>query len=83
MKDLGDAQYILGIQIVWNRKNKTLAMSQSSYIDKMLLRYRMQNFKKGLFPYKYGIHLSKEHCPKTPQEVEDLRNISYVPLLGV
>ena len=51
MKDLGDAQYVLGIQIVRNRKNKTLAMSQASYIDKMLSRYKMQNSKKGLLPY--------------------------------
>ncbi|KAA0054844.1 hypothetical protein E5676_scaffold1142G00250 [Cucumis melo var. makuwa] len=25
----------------------------------------------------YGIHLSKEECPKTPQEVEDMSNIPY------
>ena len=30
MKDLREAQYVLGSQIVWNRKNKTLAMSQTS-----------------------------------------------------
>ncbi|TYJ96575.1 gag/pol protein [Cucumis melo var. makuwa] len=26
---------------------------------------------------RYGIHLSKEQCPKTPQEVEDMSNIPY------
>ena len=31
MKDLENAQYVLGIQIVQNRKNKTLVMSQTSY----------------------------------------------------
>ena len=82
MKDLGDAQYVLGIQIVRNRKNKTLAMSQASYIDKMLSRYKMQNSKKGLLPYRYEIHLSKEQCPKTPQEVEDMRNIPYASAVG-
>ncbi|KAA0047788.1 gag/pol protein [Cucumis melo var. makuwa] len=82
MKDLGNAQYILGIQIVRNRKKKTLAMSQTSYIDKMLLRYKMQNFKKGQLPYRYVIHLSKEQCPKTPQEVEDVSNISYASTVG-
>ena len=60
MKDLEDAQYILRIQIVRTRKNKTLAMSQACYIDKMLSRYKMQNSKKGLLSYKYGVHLSKE-----------------------
>ncbi|TYK15887.1 gag/pol protein [Cucumis melo var. makuwa] len=82
MKDLGNAQYILGIQIVQNRKNKTLAMSQTSYIDKMLSRYKMQNSKKGLLPYRYEIHLSKEQCPKTPQEVEDMSNIPYASAVG-
>ncbi|KAL0560594.1 hypothetical protein IC582_001003 [Cucumis melo] len=77
MKDLGNAQYVLGIQIVRNRKNRTLVMYQASYIDKMLFRYKIQNSKKGLLPYRYGIHLSKEQCPKTPQEVENMIKFSY------
>ncbi|KAL0559431.1 hypothetical protein IC582_004041 [Cucumis melo] len=82
MKDLGNAQYVVGIQIVQNRKNKTLVMSQTSYIDKMLSRYKMQNSKKDLLPYRYGIHLSKEQWPKTPQEVEDMSNIPYASAVG-
>jgi len=46
MKDMGEAQYVLGIQIVRNRKNRTLAMSQASYIDKVLSRFKMQDSKK-------------------------------------
>ncbi|KAL0554623.1 hypothetical protein IC582_008549 [Cucumis melo] len=82
MKNLGNAQYVLGFQIVWNRKNKTLAMSQTSYIDKMLSRYKMHNSKKGLLLYRYGIHLSKKQCPNTPQEVEDMSNILYASAVG-
>ncbi|KAA0050040.1 gag/pol protein [Cucumis melo var. makuwa] len=73
---------LIGNDVVWNRKNKTLAMSQTSYIDKMLSRYKMHNSKKGLLPYRYGIHLSKEQCPKTPQEVEDMSNIPYASAVG-
>ena len=43
----------------------------------MLSRYKMQNSKRGLLPFKHGIHLSKEQFPKTPQEVEDMRHIPY------
>ena len=32
--------------------------------------------------YIYEIHLSKEQCPKTPQEVEDMRNIPYASAVG-
>ena len=50
MKDLGGASYILGIQIIRDRKNKILALSQASYIDKVLARFSMQDSKKGLLP---------------------------------
>ena len=36
MKDLGEASYILGIQIIRDLKNKLLALSQASCIDKVL-----------------------------------------------
>src|SRR5215813_10348362 len=49
MKDLGEANYVLGIQILRDHKKWLLAMSQASYIDKILIRFRMQNSKKGNF----------------------------------
>ena len=60
MKDLGEASYILGIQIIRDRKNKLLALSQASYIDKVLARFLMRDSKKGLLSIKHGIILSKE-----------------------
>ncbi|TYK15863.1 gag/pol protein [Cucumis melo var. makuwa] len=59
-----------------------LALSQATYIDKMLVRYSMQNSKKGLLPFRHGVHLSKEQCPKTPQEFEDMRRIPYASAVG-
>ncbi|KAL0540186.1 hypothetical protein IC582_024419 [Cucumis melo] len=82
IKDLGEAQYVLGIQIIRDRKKKMLALSQATYIDKMLVRYLMQNSKKGLLPFRHGVHLSKEQCPKTPQEVEYMRRILYALAVG-
>ncbi|TYK02840.1 gag/pol protein [Cucumis melo var. makuwa] len=31
---------------------------------------------------RHGVHLSKEQCPKTPQEVEDMRRIPYASAVG-
>ena len=39
MKDLGNANYILGIQIIRDIKNRVLALSQAAYIDKMLTHF--------------------------------------------
>ena len=82
MKDLGEASYVLGIQILRDRKKQLLAMSQTSYIDNILVRFGMQNSKKGNLPYRHGIHLSKEQSPKTPQGVEEMRHISYASAVG-
>ena len=82
MKDLGEASYILGIQIIRDRKKRLLAMSQASYIDKILVRFGMQNSKKGNLPFRHGIHLSKEQSPKTPQQVEEIRHIPYASAVG-
>ena len=48
----------------------------------MLARFSMQNSKKGLLPARHGIILSKEQCPKTPQEEEDMRRIPYASAVG-
>ena len=82
MKDLGKAIYILGIEIIRDRKKKLLALSQASYIDKVLARFLMQDSKKGLLLTQHGIILSKEQFPKTPQEEEDMRRIPYASVVG-
>ncbi|KAA0067075.1 gag/pol protein [Cucumis melo var. makuwa] len=38
---------------------------------------KVQTFKARLVAKGHGVHLSKEQCPKTPQEVEDMRRIIY------
>ena len=60
MKDLGNASYVLGIQILRDRKNKLLALSQASYVDKVLARFSMQISKKGLLPTRHRVSLSKQ-----------------------
>ena len=82
MKDLGEASYILGIQIIRDRKNKLSALSQAFYIDNVLARFSIQDSKKGLLPTQHGIIISKEQCPKKPQEEEDMRRIPYASAVG-
>jgi Reverse transcriptase (RNA-dependent DNA polymerase) len=41
MKDLGEAVYILGIEIYRDRSKRRIRLSQSIYIDKVLNRFSM------------------------------------------
>jgi hypothetical protein len=60
MKDLGEAAYILGIKIYRYRSKRVIRLSQDAYIDKILNRFNMQDFKKDLLPMSHRITLSKK-----------------------
>ena len=36
MKDMGEARYVLGVEITQNRSKKLLGLSQEAYINKIL-----------------------------------------------
>ena len=82
MKDLGEANYVLGIRIIRDRRNKTIALSQASYIDKILEKFAMQNSKKGGQPSRSGITLSTGNCPRAPEERKYMEKVPYASAAG-
>ena len=82
MKDLSEANYILGIKLLRDQKNKVLVLSQASYIDKIVTRFGMENSKRGLLLFRHGIHLSKEQSPKTLEEKELMSKKPYASAVG-
>ncbi|KAK8676479.1 hypothetical protein V6N13_142053 [Hibiscus sabdariffa] len=82
MKDLGEAAYILGVKIYRDRSRRLLGLSQSTYIDKVLKRFSMEESKRGFFPMRHGISLSKEMCPSSTQERERMSQIPYASAIG-
>ena len=42
----------------------------------------MRDSKKGFLPFKHGITLSKDQCPKTPDEIEKMKVIPYASAVG-
>ncbi|KAL0411190.1 UNVERIFIED_CONTAM: Retrovirus-related Pol polyprotein from transposon TNT 1-94 [Sesamum latifolium] len=77
MKDMGEASYILGIKIYRDRSRRLLGLTQSSYIEKVLKRFKMEHSKRGLLPMRHGIKLSKKQSPKTNEELKRMSNIPY------
>ena len=51
MKDLREAQHVLGIKIIRDRKNKVITFSQENYIDSILSKYNMQDSKKRIYTF--------------------------------
>ncbi|KAK8655659.1 hypothetical protein V6N13_108231 [Hibiscus sabdariffa] len=82
MKDLGEASYVLGVKIYRDRSRRLLGLSQSTYIDKVLKQFSVEESKRGFLPMRHGISLSKEMCPSTPQERERMSQIPYASTIG-
>ena len=82
MKNLGEANCILGIKILRDQKNKLLTLFQASYIDKSLTKFNIENSKKGTLDFRHEIHLSKEQSPKTPKRKECISRIPYASTIG-
>ena len=82
MKDLGEATYILGIKIYRHRPNRLLALSQRTYIDKILKRFSMDNSKRGLLPVIKVIKLSVTQCPAIAKEKEEMSSKPYASAIS-
>ncbi|KAL0400373.1 UNVERIFIED_CONTAM: Retrovirus-related Pol polyprotein from transposon RE2 [Sesamum radiatum] len=82
IKDMGEASYILGIKIHRDRSRRILELTQSSYIEKVLKRFKMEYSKRGLLSMRHGIKLSKKQSPKTAEELKRMSDIPYAPTVG-
>ena len=58
-----------------------LGLSQARYIDKVLVRFSMQNSKKGLLPFRHGVPLFDDQRPKTHEEENMMRQVPYASII--
>jgi hypothetical protein len=82
MADLGEAHYILGIQIKRNRDEGWIRINQKRYIDDVLERFGMADCKPMSAPMDPNVKLSKGMSPKTRSEEENMKTVPYQNAVG-
>jgi hypothetical protein len=82
MKDLGAARQILGMEIFKDRRNGKLWLSQQKYVEKILLRFGMNDVKPVSVPLASHFKLSSSLCPSTKEEKEYMSRIPYANAVG-
>nr|GEZ25302.1 hypothetical protein [Tanacetum cinerariifolium] len=75
-EDFGEATFILGIKIYRDRSKRLIGLSQRTYMDKILKRYRMDNSKRDHIPMQERLDLNKTQGTSTPEEVKRMQNVS-------
>ena len=82
MEDLGEAAYILGIKIYRDRSRRLIGLSQTTYLDKILKKFKMDQAKKGFLPVLQGVKLSKTQCQTTAEDREKMKDVPYASAIG-
>ena len=82
MKDLSEAAYILGMKIYRDRSGRLIRLSQSTYLDNVLKKFKIDQAKKGFLPMLQGVKLSQTQCPTTSEDREKMKVIPYASAIG-
>ncbi|KAH9724129.1 Integrase catalytic domain-containing protein [Citrus sinensis] len=83
MKDLGDAQRILGMEICRDKKNGIVWLTQKSYLKKVLERFSMDDKTKSVCtPLALHFKLSSSSCPRSQEERDYMARVPYASAVG-
>jgi len=82
MKDIGEASYVIGIKIFHDISQGLLGLSQKSYINKVLERFKMDKCSAGIIPIQKGDKFSQMQCPKNDLERKAMESIPYASVVG-
>lgn len=57
-------------------------LSQDDYVEKVLQRFHMENAKVVSTPLSSHVKLTKDMCPKTQEEEENISKVPYALVVG-
>jgi hypothetical protein len=76
-KDLGEASFVLGIEIHLDRRKEAIGLSQKAYLEKVLKKYSMHNCKTLPAPIVKGDRFGKFQCPRNQYEIDQMKVVPY------
>lgn len=82
LRDLGETSYLLGVAITRDRAQRSISLSQQTYIEDFLQKFGFQDLKGVSTPMDPGVKLSMDHCPKTDEDWEYMKDKPYAQLVG-
>jgi ribonuclease HI len=81
MKDLNDAEWILGIRITRDRTTRTIKLDHEVQINKSLEAFHMNECNPASTPTE-AKKLSYEDCPNTKEEKDEADKLPYKSIVG-
>ena len=82
IKDLGEIQSILGIEVICDRKAHTVSFSHWRYIDEVVTCFGQTGAKDVRSPIEMGTRLNLSQFPSTSDEISQMRLKPYQAAVG-
>jgi hypothetical protein len=73
MKDLGEASFILGIEIRRDRSKRVLGLSQNAYIEKVLKKFSVHKCSISPASIVKGNRYGDFQCPRNQYELDQMK----------
>ena len=77
ISDLGPINWLLGMKVMCDRDARTIALSQTTYVNTILTKYNLSNLKPLSIPMDPNIQLSRNQAPSSPTEAAQMKYIPY------
>jgi hypothetical protein len=82
MKDLGEASYVLGIEIHRDRSKGVLGLSQKAYFERVLKKFNMHKCSGSPAPVVKGDKFGTFQCPRNQIETDQMKSVPYASVVG-
>ena len=80
--DHGPIKWFLGFEIKRNRKSRTIAINQRSYIEKMVEKFSLTNAKRVSTPMEPNVHFSLDQSPSSTNQLAHMKGVPYSEAIG-
>jgi hypothetical protein len=77
MKDLGEASFVLGIEIQRDRRKVVLGLSQKAYLESVLKKFSMHACNHTPAPIVKGDKYESFQSPRNQYEIDQMKSVSY------
>jgi hypothetical protein len=78
----GKLRWTLGIGVVRDFDAHIISLSQESYINDLIVRFGLENTHTVTTSPTPGAILTKEQCPRMPEEIQDILGNNYREPIG-
>lgn len=82
MKDLGEARYLLGMNITRDRKSGKIWLNQTTYIQRILQKFGMSECKPVSTPFDPSNKLNDKMEPRSSEKSHKMNKIPYREAIG-